>query len=142
MMSIGITPSNESVIGTTWDVLGQTYVPKHICESSFSWHATLPPGSFVPPHIHLAQDEFLYLLEGKLEFLLDGVPGSAGVGDLVRLPMKIPHGIYNRSDAPVKVLFWVSPTGRMLELFQKIHNVPDPAEVARLSGLYDVPFVA
>jgi uncharacterized RmlC-like cupin family protein len=141
MMSIGITPREEAVVGTSWNVLGQIYVPKHVCESSFSWHATLPAGSFVPPHIHRSEDEFIYLLEGQLEFMLDGSAGSAGVGDLVRLPMKIPHGIYNRSNAPVKCLFWVSPTGRMFELFQKLHNVPDPAEVARLSGLYDVAFV-
>src|SRR6266849_4567326 len=50
----------------SWNILGQTYVPKNCTEHSFSWHATLPPGTFVPPHIHPDQDEYLYMLEGKL----------------------------------------------------------------------------
>ncbi len=45
------------------NILGQTYVPKSINEQSFSWHATFPPGTFVPPHIHPTQDEFIYMLD-------------------------------------------------------------------------------
>jgi uncharacterized RmlC-like cupin family protein len=141
MMLPGITRSAEPVEATAWDILGQTYVPKSVCESSFSWHATLPAGSFVPPHIHLTQDEFIYLLEGRLEFLMDGKAAKAEPGDLIRLPMKIPHGIFNRTDSTVKCLFWVSPTGKMFELFQKLHKVPDPVEVARISGEHDIPFL-
>ena len=42
-----------------------TYVPKAVSEGSFSWHATLPPDTFVPPHIHPTQDEFIYMFEGQ-----------------------------------------------------------------------------
>ncbi len=48
----GITRANEGMQGISWNILGQTYVPKSCTDHSFSWHATLPPGSFVPPHIH------------------------------------------------------------------------------------------
>jgi hypothetical protein len=41
----------------------------------------------------------------------------------------------------VKCLFWVSPTGKLFELFQKINNVPDPAEVTRLAAMADVTFL-
>ncbi|MEA2985940.1 MAG: hypothetical protein QOD94_2194 [Alphaproteobacteria bacterium] len=140
-MDAGITEAGEGINGMTWNILGQIYVPKQVCESSFSWHATLPPGTFVPPHIHPKQDEFIHMLSGRLDFLLDGKTASAGVGDFVRLPMGIPHGIYNNSDAPVTCLFWVSPTGKLFDLFQKINNIPDPQEVIRLSGLHDVPFL-
>src|ERR1700710_1922256 len=60
----GITRANEGMQGISWNILGQTYVPKHCSEHSFSWHATFPPDTFVPPHIHPDQDEYLYILEG------------------------------------------------------------------------------
>ena len=71
-MEPGIVRSGESLEGIRWNILGQTYVPKQLTEDSFSWHATLPPGTFVPPHIHPEQDEFLYILEGRFDFVLDG----------------------------------------------------------------------
>ena len=78
----GITRANEGMQGITWNILGQTYVPKHRTEHSFSWHATFPPGTFVPPHIHPDQDEYLYILEGRLDFMLNGADESATPGDL------------------------------------------------------------
>ena len=48
----GIIRANEGMQGISWNILGQTYVPKNRTEHCFSWHATLPPGTFVPPHIH------------------------------------------------------------------------------------------
>ena len=48
----GITRANEGIQGISWSILGQTYVPKSVSEHSFSWHATFPPETFVPPHIH------------------------------------------------------------------------------------------
>ena len=74
----GITRANEGMQGISWNILGQTYVPKNCTEHSFSWHATLPPGTFVPPHIHPDQDEYLYMLEGKLDFMLGGAEAQAG----------------------------------------------------------------
>ena len=40
----GITRANEGMQGISWNILGQTYVPKNVTEHSFSWHATFPPG--------------------------------------------------------------------------------------------------
>ena len=48
----GITKAGEGLDNIAWNILGQTYVPKVVCESSFAWHATFPPDTFVPPHIH------------------------------------------------------------------------------------------
>ena len=140
-MKAGVTKAGKGIDNLVWNILGQTYVPKHLTESSFSWHALLPPGTFVPPHIHANQDEFIYVLEGKFDLILDGKDSTATAGDFIRLPMKIMHGLFNKSDQPIKCLFWVSPTGKLFELFQKIHNVPDPAEVSRLAGLHDVTFL-
>ena len=65
-LTAGITKAGTGIDGIVWNILGQTYVPKQVSENSFSWHATFPPGTFVPPHIHPTQDEFIYMLEGTL----------------------------------------------------------------------------
>lgn len=141
IMTPGVTSATSSVQDITWNILGQTYVPKQLSESSLSWHATFPPDTFVPPHIHPTQDEFIYMLEGTLDFWLDGTEAQAKPGDLARLPMGIPHSIFNKSGQTVKCLFWVSPTRKLFDLFKAIHNVPDPAEVVRLAALHEVDFL-
>lgn len=144
IMTEGITPHGTGMDGIAWNILGQTYVPKQLCEASFSWHATLPPGTFVPPHIHPTQDEFIYMLEGRMTTVLDGEDGFADPGDLIRLPRGIPHGLFNRSDAPVKCLFWVTPTARLYDLFWALHNLgpeADPSEVVAVSARHEVDFL-
>jgi mannose-6-phosphate isomerase-like protein (cupin superfamily) len=139
----GITRANEGLEGIKWNILGQTYVPKQVTEHSFSWHATSPPGTFVPPHIHPMQDEYLYILEGRLEFVLDAEETFATPGDLVRLPMGKPHGIFNKAGATAKCLFWVSPTRKLYDLFWGIHNMADqnPDAVVALAAQHEVEFL-
>lgn len=140
-MTAGVMPSGAGIDDIAWNILGQTYVPKHVTDSSFSWHATFPPDTFVPPHIHPDQDEFIYMLDGHFDLMLDGQDAGADAGDLIRLPRGIPHGIFNKSGKPVTCLFWVSPTAGLWELFHKIDNVPDPMEVIRLAGEHGVNFL-
>jgi uncharacterized RmlC-like cupin family protein len=141
MMTAGVTKADEGIEGKVWSILGQTYVPKQLCDSSFSWFATFPPGTFVPPHYHISQDEFIYVLEGTFDLYLDGKDAKANTAELIRLPMGIPHGIFNKSDKPVHCLFWVSPARRLWDLFNLIHNVPDPNEVVRLAAQHEVYFL-
>jgi len=144
MMTPGVTRHGEGIEGISWNVLGQTYVPKQLCEASFSWHARLPPGTFVPPHIHPTQDEFIYMLEGRMTTVLEGEEGVAEPGDLIRLPRGRPHGLYNNAEGPVKCLFWVSPTQRLYDLFWALHNLgpeADPAEVVAISARHEVDFL-
>ena len=142
-MTAGITKAGTGIDGITWNILGQVYVPKQVCETSFSWHATFPPGTFVPPHIHATQDEFIYMLEGRFDLVLDGKEFVATAGDLIRLPMQIPHGIFNKSDQVVKCFFWVTPTRKLYDLFWAIHSMKEqtPAEVVALSAKHEVVFL-
>lgn len=142
-LTAGVTRANQGIDGISWNILGQTYVPKTLSEDSFSWHATFPAGTFVPPHIHPTQDEFIYLLEGRLDLVLDGEESFATAGDLIRLPRNVPHGLFNKSDTTVKCLFWVAPTGRLYDLFWAIHSMQEqnPAEVVALAAKYEIDFL-
>ena len=142
-MTGGITKAGTGIDGIVWHILGQTYVPKQVSESSFSWHATFPPGTFVPPHIHPTQEEFIYMLEGRLDAVIDGKEFAATASDLIRLPMNIPHGLFNNSEQPVKCVFWVTPTRKLYDLFWAIHSMKEqkPDEVVALSARHEVMFL-
>ena len=137
----GISTKGHGIDGIHWNILGQVYTPKSITQSCFSWHAILPVESFVPPHIHSAQDEYIQVLTGELDLLIDGKLHHARTGDLVRMPMGIPHGIFNNTGADATALFWVTPTGRLVDLFRKIHNVAHPGKVTEMSREYEVEFL-
>ena len=137
----GVMAAADGIDGVAWDVLGQTYVPKLHNADVLLWHATLPPGTFVPPHVHPTQDEFLHIVEGELVFWLDGQETRGGPGDVVRLVRGIPHGIYNRSAGTVRTLFGVAPSRSLWALFAAIDRVADPAEVVRLAALHEVTFL-
>ena len=136
----GITANGAGYGGTVWNILGQVYFPKASCKSSFAFETNSGPGQFVPVHIHPTQDEFILVQEGELDLKLDGKWSKAKAGDLVRMPRGVPHGYFNKSDKPTRALFWVSPAGRLEDLFKALHNLEDVGEVVRLSGLHDVDF--
>lgn len=140
-MDLGVQPAGQGIDGIAWRVLGHTYVPMQRSEHSMAWHATFPDGTFVPPHIHRTQDEFIYMLDGKLQVDSGSGTHHAGRGDLIRLPMGVPHGLFNRSGAMVTCLFWVAPQARLWDLFVAIDGLADPAEVVRLAALHEIDFL-
>jgi quercetin dioxygenase-like cupin family protein len=137
----GITPTGQGYQGKSWNILGQRYFPKASCASTFAFETNSDPGQYVPVHVHPAQDEFILVLEGELQLKLDGVWSKAKVGDLVRLPRGVPHGYFNKSDAPARALFWVSPAGKLEALFHALHDLDDIPRILQLSADHEVNFL-
>ncbi|WP_420333844.1 cupin domain-containing protein [Roseibium sp.] len=137
----GITRDGEGFDGVTLNILGQVYYPKAWCESTFAFETNSEPGQFVPVHVHPTQDEFILVQEGELDLKLDGEWVKARAGDLVRMPMGVPHGYFNKSDSPCRALFWVSPAGKLKELFDELHEMTDVEAVVRVSAEHDVDFL-
>lgn len=137
----GITKNSEGYEDRQWNILGQTYFPKACCETTFAFETNSEPGQSVPVHVHPTQDEFILVQEGELELKLDGVWSKAGPGDLVRMPKGIPHGYFNKSDKPCRALFWVSPAGKLEDLFEALHELDDVEKVIQLSAEHDVDFL-
>jgi len=75
-LSKGITPAGSGKAGqaqeAVWNILGHTYWLKAESDGCFIFETLDPPGTFVPPHIHPTQDEFIYMLEGTFDLYLDG----------------------------------------------------------------------
>ncbi|NRA87971.1 MAG: cupin domain-containing protein [Rhizobiales bacterium] len=138
---MGITPNDQGLDQNSWNVVGHTYVPKILSDNLFVWHAVVPADTFVPPHNHPTQDEWVYMLEGELEVEFDGIVHKAVAGDSVSMPLGRPHGIFNRSGKTAKCLFGVSPARKIYELFAALDGVTDPDELVRISALHEVDFL-
>lgn len=137
----GVTLSSDGFKDKPWNVVGHTYTPKLLSDNAFVWHAVIPADTFVPPHIHTTQDEWISVLTGQLEVEFGSEKLVATAGDLVRMPMNEPHGIFNRSGTEATAMFGVAPCGKLFELFQNLNNVTDPAELVRISAEHDVDFL-
>jgi mannose-6-phosphate isomerase-like protein (cupin superfamily) len=134
----GISPPHD---GAEWHILGHTYWNRAWSEAMFAFETYDPPGTFVPPHVHPAQDEFIFVIDGNLEVELDGRRQAAPEGSLVKMPRGVPHGYFNTSDAPTRCLFWVTPAGKLKELFDLLHELTDLEQIVRVSAEHDVEFL-
>ncbi len=137
----GITPASDGIEGKAWNVVGHTYTPKLLSDNAFIWHAVVPADTFVPPHIHPMQDEWIIMLDGHLEVEFGDEVHKAGPGDTIRMPRGVPHGIFNRSGATATCVFGVAPSRKLFDLFIALDGVTDPAELVRLSALHEVDFL-
>ena len=81
-----------------------------------------------PPHLHRAMDETFYVLEGTVEFHLDGRVESLAAGSLVHVPRGVPHTFRNPGNTPARLLDLHTPGG--FESFFKEVGTPatDPTK--------------
>lgn len=73
-------------------------------------HVNLP-GSASPWHLHHAEDESFYVVEGQMTFLVGNKRIQAGPGTYVFGPREIPHGFRTVGDTPSRMLLLATPAG-------------------------------
>ena len=69
-----------------------------------------------PPHVHDAEDDSFYVLEGELTLLLGADELLAGPGTFVLVPPGVTHTFANRGDTRVRMLNVHAPAGFDLRL--------------------------
>jgi quercetin dioxygenase-like cupin family protein len=87
--------------------------------------ATLRPGDEPPPHVHTAEDEAYYILDGRLTFRCGKAVTDAGPGSLVFLPRGLLHTFAVRAE-PARVLVIISPGGLDGALRELCGPMPPP----------------
>jgi mannose-6-phosphate isomerase-like protein (cupin superfamily) len=65
----------------------------------------------VPLHRHTREDEYSYVLEGRMGALLGDEVVEAGPGDLVFKPRGQWHTFWNAGEEPARILEIISPAG-------------------------------
>jgi quercetin dioxygenase-like cupin family protein len=72
----------------------------------------IPPRTLCAPlHRHSREDEYSYVLEGRMGAQLGGDVVHAGPGDLVFKPRGQWHTFWNAGDGPCRILEIISPAG-------------------------------
>ena len=70
-----------------------------------------PRALAAPLHRHTREDEYSYVLEGRMGALLGDEVVEAGPGDLVFKPRNQWHTFWNAGDEPCRILEIISPAG-------------------------------
>jgi quercetin dioxygenase-like cupin family protein len=101
----------------------------------------LPPRALgAPIHTHELEDEYSYILEGKIGVLIGEEVVVAEPGELVFKPRGIPHTFWNAGDEPARLLEMISPAG-FEQYFRDLAPLlaaaqPDMAAVAAVAARY------
>ena len=101
----------------------------------------MPPRALAAPlHRHSREDEYSYVVEGKLGALLGDEVLIAEEGDLVFKPRDQWHTFWNAGDEPARILEIISPGGfeRYFDELVEMGGGPqaDPQALGELSARY------
>ncbi|ASU35519.1 cupin domain-containing protein [Mucilaginibacter xinganensis] len=95
---------------------------------------SLSQGRGTPLHIHHAQDEVFYVLEGDYFFRVGDDKYHLSAGDSIFLPMKVPHA-WTQVSAKGKMTVIFQPAGKMENFFVTLAGLdhePDHDELVTL----------
>jgi mannose-6-phosphate isomerase-like protein (cupin superfamily) len=103
-------------------------------------HPMSPRALAAPVHRHTREDEYSFVLEGRMGALLGDEVVEAGPGDLVYKPRNQWHTFWNAGDEPCRILEIISPAG-FERFFQELSDMGgvtqvSPEELARLNERY------
>ena len=90
-------------------------------------HPMSPRALAAPLHLHTREDEYSFVLQGRMGALLGDEVVEAGPGDLVFKPRNQWHTFWNAGDEPCRILEIISP-GRLRALLRRArgHGRRDP----------------
>jgi quercetin dioxygenase-like cupin family protein len=102
----------------------------------------MPPHQLgAPLHRHSREDEYTFVLEGRVGALLGDETVYGEPGDLIFKPRGQWHTFWNAGDEPARILEFISPGGfegyfaRLAELLAA-GGPPDPAAVGQIAADY------
>ena len=93
-----------------------------------------------PLHIHLAQDEVFYIVEGEYLFQLGEEKFRATAGDTVFAPRQVPH-TFAQVSAEGRMFYLFQPAGSMEAFFREsgeIKGAPTPAQAEALFARHEL----
>ncbi|MBW3606910.1 MAG: cupin domain-containing protein [Actinobacteria bacterium] len=98
----------------------------------------VPAGHMPPLHVHHAEDEIFYVIDGEVTLFLPGREIHATPGDCVLAPRGIPHA-YRVGDRSARWLVMSSPAGfeRFVGSVAALDDL-DPAVLTAVAAKHDI----
>ena len=99
-----------------------------------------PRALAAPLHMHTREDEYSFVLQGRMGALLGDDVVEAGPGDLVFKPRNQWHTFWNAGDEPCRILEIIAPAG-FEDFFRELSDMggaikADPDELTALGERY------
>lgn len=100
-------------------------------------HEILPRALAAPVHTHQHEDEYSFVLEGRVGVRIGDEEGIAEPGDLVAKPRGVPHAFWNAGEGRARLLELISPGGfeRYFEEMAPHLNSGGPPDVEALAAI-------
>ncbi|HKU58792.1 MAG TPA: cupin domain-containing protein [Gaiellaceae bacterium] len=103
-------------------------------------HPMSPRALAAPLHRHTREDEYSFVLEGRMGALLGDDVVEAGPGDVVFKPRDQWHTFWNAGDEPCRILEIIAPPG-FEQFFRELSDLggalnASPEQLAELSDRY------
>jgi len=109
-------------------------------ESRFSLveHRFDPRALAAPLHLHRNEDEYSFIVEGRMGALLGDDEVFGAKGDLIFKPRNQWHTFWNAGDEPLVVLEMISPAGleKLFRSFAELDGPPTPEQLAEMAAPY------
>jgi mannose-6-phosphate isomerase-like protein (cupin superfamily) len=96
---------------------------------AFLEHPMSPRALAAPLHRHSREDEYSFVLEGRMGALLGDEVVEAGPGELVFKPRNQGHTFWNAGDEPCRILEIISPAG-FEQYFRELAALGDPLQAS------------
>lgn len=94
-----------------------------------------PPGVGIPMHVHENEDEVFRILEGEMEFVVEGIASILKAGDTIFLPRQVPHSFRVVGENNAKAIITVIPAG-IEDMFVELSQLPaGPPEMEKVLGI-------
>jgi quercetin dioxygenase-like cupin family protein len=94
------------------------------------------PNGGPPLHIHLFQDEFFYIVEGKYYFQVGEDTYQMKSGDTIFLPRTIPHAFVQLTETG-KVIVSYMPAGKMEDFFKVTDSWTSPPTAKEIETAFE-----
>jgi mannose-6-phosphate isomerase-like protein (cupin superfamily) len=100
----------------------------------------MPPRALAAPmHRHSREDEYSFVLEGRVGAMLGDHVVHGEAGDLIFKPRHQWHTFWNAGDRPARILEIISPAGfeRYFEQMTELATQPGPPDRSRILAIAD-----
>lgn len=101
-------------------------------------HLFPPRALAAPMHRHHDEDEYTYVLTGRIGAVIEGTEVIARPGDLLFKPRGQWHTFWNAGDEPASCLELISPAGLedLFKAFAGLAEPPGPEQLAEMAAAY------
>ena len=147
-LSVRVLPSGEGDTSSLGGVRDRFMIDGADTGGRFALveHLFDPRALAAPMHRHRDEDEFTYVLTGRIGAVIEGLEVEAGPGDLLFKPRGQWHTFWNAGDEPASCLELISPAGleQLFRSFATLDGEPQPEQLAEMAAKYgcDLDFPA